>query len=457
MKFLLKHRVAFFLFAVLFAVLQVAMHGTSHIVPAFAVVGVASVLLATPQLSNNLCVTLTVPELLMDVIEAFAVRIPGLAGMGTDFRPGSLKLDQTYTAHIPTVPTTETIVNANYGNMTGQNARDCLIDVPVTVDKHIGTKLKWQHLNAIKDQKNKYEEVIQLAGYSMAKTVVDDIISKFTPNNITQQSVFSVATSDADMLDSICGRMNMVGAIDTNRCMLVNTPVANVLAGDSRLTSADYAGQRVRGKGYRRWTDVNGFAQIDEYPTLANSTSGTALTSVTGEADDDLLTTTGQAPATGQGFTITFASGFTGLTSGTTYYSIRISATTFKAATTYENAMAGTAINITADGTGATVTPTQTLTGFAWDPRAYAILGGIPEDFNQGFLDSIGCPKVMGFETVTHPDLGISMAAVSWQQAGTGDINLALTMVYGVSVGRQSATNAPGDKTDYAGHRLVSA
>lgn len=56
---------------------------------------------------------------------------------------------------------------------------------------------------------------------------------------------------------------------------------------------------------------------------------------------------------TGTSFTLTTAGTMpTGLTAGTTYYAIRQSATVIKVATTYANAIAGTAIDITAAGSG---------------------------------------------------------------------------------------------------------
>mgnify|MGYP000893381143 CR=1 FL=1 len=91
-----------------------------------------------------------------------------------------------------------------------------------------------------------------------------------------------------------------------------------------------------------------------------------ALTGVIGTASTDKLGKTAHGLLTGQLFVITFASGFTGLTSGTEYYAIRIDADNIKAATTSANALAGTAINITADGTGATITPVPVGYEFLW-------------------------------------------------------------------------------------------
>lgn len=78
---------------------------------------------------------------------------------------------------------------------------------------------------------------------------------------------------------------------------------------------------------------------------------GTA-TAVTGAAATDLITYS-SAPGlrTGDKATLAISSGLTGLTAGSVWL-IRISATTFKLAASRADAIAGTAIDITADGSG---------------------------------------------------------------------------------------------------------
>jgi hypothetical protein len=415
---------------------------------------VASLMLARPSGEGRLCATLTSAEILMNVIQGFKAWFPALNRMGTDFQANSLKLNQDYTAHIAGVPTVYD-VSSTYA-VTGNNARDLLTDVPITVNRHKAVRLKWQHLNAIKDQKNKYDEVIANASYALAKAVVDDIVSGVTPDNATQFSIFAAADSDVDMLNDVTNDMNLVSANPNGRVMIVNTPVAGVLSADQRMIGLEYQGQIQGASGQRMWTNKHGYSLIQEFPSLT-SANGTALTAVTGEADDDLLTKADHGLVTGQPVLVAFASGFTGLTTGTTYYAIRVSSSTFKVATSYANAVAGTAINITADGTDMTVTPTQSLTAFAFEARGVALLAGIPDDFNQDFLNQLGIPRVMGFEAVTDPETGLTMAAVSWQDAGTGDLNWAPTLVWGKRIGRHGASKLPGAECDYAVHRVVSA
>ncbi len=432
----------------------VAASPLAGILAAAATFALASPMIVLHPQAGRLYVTLTSTEILMDVIEAFAKRLPILPYIGADWRATPLKLNQTYKAHVPSIPAVEDITNANYGNMTGQTARSLMTDVDVLVDAHKGARIKWQHLYSIQDKKQEYDKIIGLSGYALAKSVIDSIIGKMTTENFSQHSLFAVADSDCDMLDNICGDLNTAGAFPSGRFGVVNTAVANVLAGDSRLTSADYAGQRVRGEGYRRWTDVNGFAEIMEYPDLANTTSGTALTSVTAANSGDLFTKASHGLSTGQ--TVTAASFSAGFSDGT-YYVIRVSANTFQLATSYANAIAGTAAAVSADGTGGVITPTQTLTGFFGDMRAITLLGGVPDGIDTVIPAGINVNRVQTVEVVTHPELGISMAAITWQDAGTGDINWIPTLVFGTRLGRNGATNAPGSTLDYAGHRLVSA
>lgn len=430
-------------------------HGALMGLAAFAITSPWCVINPIPGRCN--APTMTAAEILMDVIDAFVARLPMLKYIGADWRPSTLKLNQTYTAHVPSVPSVEDVTSGDYSAMTGQNARDLLVDVPVTVNKHKGSKLKWTHLNAIKDNKMEYDKVISLAGFAMAQQVVADIIAGYTPVNFSQHSLYAVADSDCDMLDNICGDLNTAKAVPTGRYGVVSTPVATVLAGDSRLTSAEYAGQRVRGEGCRRWTDVNGFAEIMEYPSLSNTTSGTQLTGVTAANTGDLFTKANHNLTTGQ--TVAAASFSAGFVDGT-YYVIRVSSSTFQLATSYANALAGTAAAVSADGTGGTITPTQTLTGFFGEARAVTLLGGIPDGMDIASQLGINVNRVNNVEIVTHPELGISMAAVIWEEAGKLDINFVPTLVYGLTFGRQTdsgAAGAPGSVLDYGGHRLVSA
>ena len=134
---------------------------------------------------------------------------------------------------------------------------------------------------------------------------------------------------------------------------------------------------------------------------------------------------------------------------------VRASSSTFKAATTRANAEAGTAINISADGTGATVTKTENLGAFAFDRRAFVSLAGPPESADPAIAASLGIPVSMAVEIISSN--GITMGAAKWQDTGTGKLHWAPTLLWGKALGRQGSTNAANSLTDRAGIRIITA
>lgn len=112
--------------------------------------------------------------------------------------------------------------------------------------------------------------------------------------------------------------------------------------GSTTFNIPDLRGSMIVGAGQRvRTMTFDGASAVDPTTDLITVTSNDWL-------------------HTGQSVVLSGASLPTGLTAGT-YYVIRISATTIKFATSVANANAGTAVDITADGSG-TCTLTQTLT-----------------------------------------------------------------------------------------------
>ncbi len=396
--------------------------------------------------------TLSVSEITNDVLQAFKKRVPALNRMGTNFNVGSLKLNKTYYSHIPTLPSVDD-VSTTYAT-TGQTARSLLVDVPVVVNKHKAVLLTQSHFDSIKDDKNKYDDCIRNAGYALAKAFIDDILTGVTSQNFSQSSTYAASDCDVDMLTAVTTALNTQGAANTGRQMLINSTAAGYLSIDSRMNSRDFLGKDVTGEGYRRWDNAYGFESIIEYPDLPTN-NGTALTSVTAEADDDLFTKAAHGLVTGQRVVLTAMTSVVGVTVGVAYYVIAVSSSTFKLASTRALAVAGTGLDITTDGTAGTITPTENLAAFAFDPRAIAIVAGIPDDFNSEFFGNI--PRTMGFDPVTDPETGLSMAGVSWQDVGTGKLNLAVTFVWGKSLGTQSGATAAGGICDYAGHRIITA
>lgn len=397
--------------------------------------------------------TLTSPEILLDVIKAFTKRLPFITRWGTDFRAERLKLNQSYTAHIAGIPSVSTYdTTTGYAN-GATAARGLLTDLPITVDQHPTCPLKWLHLDNIKDNKMKYAEVIGNAGYALGKGVVDNVLGAVNGRNFSKERGIATADADYDLLTLLTGDLNSQGALNSGRILLVNTDVANTLAADARIISKDYAGQLVGGDGYRQWFNVGGFALIQEYPDLPLN-NATALTGVTGANTGDLMTKTAHGLETGDPVKFVSGTTFTGLTAGTRYFAIKASADTFQVATTRAEAIAGTAVALTADGTAGVFQRFENLIAIAFESRAFAILAGIPDGFNSELAGQLGITETMTMESITDPNTGISMAAVKWQLAGTGDLIWCPTFVWGKSLGKQGAAATAGALTDYAAVRV---
>lgn len=317
-----------------------------------------------------MALTLTQKEILMDIIKSFSLEFPALHRMGLDLRPGRLKLNQEYIAHIAGFPTVADYDAAQGGYKNGAvEARGLLTDVPITVNAHKHVPLKWTHLDAIKDNKRRYDEVIANAGFTLAEYFMNDLMAGVTAANFSKTQAVATADFDLDVITDISGKMTLNKADVKGRTLLVNTAVANVIGADTRIASRDYYGQMAGGTALRRWTNVGGFAEIIEVPSL---------------------------PANG-----------------------------------------------------------EALCAFAFEKRAFSVLQGIPEGFQDELAAQLGIPRVMGYESVTEPTSGITMAAVSWQEAGTGDFFWSPTLVWGKRLGK--AGGAAGTGTDVAGYRITAS
>jgi hypothetical protein len=397
--------------------------------------------------------TLSSPEILLDVVRAFRQSIPAVNLLGRNFSQSPLRFNKPYTAHVAGVATTQA-VTSTYA-VSGNNARDLLYDIPVTVDRRFGTRLFWENLLAIQDDKFEYDEVIRAAGYSLAKTMVDDLLATARAEFFSQRTVIAAADSDVDMLALVTSSMNNVGANPRGRVMFCNSAVASALAADSRLGSKDFAGQLQGEEGYRSWERVHGFRLIQEYPSLPTN-NGTAITGGAITASSDVYAKTAHGLVTGQRVILTSLTGGTGLTAGTAYFFIRTDANNGFIASTLANALAGTRIDVTLDASSVVLTPTENISAFATDATGICFLAG-PEDHagQEAMAESLGIPRVMAFDTVTDPDSGISMSAVKYQDAGTGNLTWMPLLLWGRQAGRQLNTNAIGSFTDYGGH-LVS-
>lgn len=433
-----------------------------------------------PLCSRKLGLTLTSPQVLLDVIGAFRKAFPAITLFGAQWKGTTLKLNQKYVAQIAVYGSASTYDRTQGGYKNGANtARNGLVDVSVVVNNQPTYPLLWQHIDGIKDDKNQYAKVIAGGGYTLGKSAIDNgFFAKMTTRYFSQENVTAAANTDWDWLNTLTTTMNQRGCEPVGRVLFVNSTVAGNLASDPRLISRDYfnntiTGQLLTGQGYRMWTNVAGFALIQEYPDLP-SNNGTALTGVSATAATDVLAKNAHGLVTGDPVVISaIGGGAAGLAITTRYWTIKVDANSFKLATTRANALAGTAIDITSDssGGGLTLALTENLIAFAADGRAFASLAGVPDGLTV-MADQIGVPQTMAFDVIQEENSKITMAAAKWQETGTADVYWVPTFVYGTNAGRECDTavaantlaansalasaNTDGTGTDYAGLRITS-
>jgi hypothetical protein len=96
----------------------------------------------------------------------------------------------------------------------------------------------------------------------------------------------------------------------------------------------------------------------------------------------------------------------------------------------------------------------ENLTGFFFDKRAVVVATALPDD-SQSIAQSLGIPTQGRFFVEQDPVTGMQLMGILWQAPGTFDLYLTVTMLWGVAAGMQGGS--AGEKSDYAGCRLVSA
>ena len=96
----------------------------------------------------------------------------------------------------------------------------------------------------------------------------------------------------------------------------------------------------------------------------------------------------------------------------------------------------------------------ENLSGFFGTKESVILATRVPSDTND-VAQSMGIPQIASFDTLTDPDTGLTLLGIKWIEQGTFDVYCTVAVMYGAVAGKQGGS--AGDKTDYAGHRLVTA
>lgn len=95
----------------------------------------------------------------------------------------------------------------------------------------------------------------------------------------------------------------------------------------------------------------------------------------------------------------------------------------------------------------------ELLQGIFLDPTGIVIGSRLP-NHNQDYASALGIPRAGKFDVVQDPESGLAMLGISWEQPGTFDQFLTVTLIYGAAAGAQGGS--AGDITDNAGVRLTA-
>ena len=427
-------------------------HGAAPAITALFL-GSAALITQVPgaPIGSLFTVTLTPTILLQQTIRALFVKVPALMFFASEFTSERLKKDQQVLGKIRLRPTTSTY-DATTGYKNGaQESRDLLVDVPFVMDQHIHITLKLDHLYALSDSMQKLEEHIQDSASVIGKAVVNYVLGKATSRAFSYGSTYSTANSNKDALNAIRKSMNARGVPDA-RFGIINSDVAETLAGDSRITNRyDGNSQTTDGDALLHLRNVSGFKDIIEYPDLADNTLDTAVLTIAGEADTEVITTSAaHGFAVNTRVQIEGIAGGTGITNGYFYVKTAPSTTTLTLSATRGGATSAFSTDIT-DGT---IKEADNITGFFGSREAVAIKTGLPTD-SLDVARSMGIPVSAKAEVVTDPDSGLSMLAYMWFEQNTMDAYVTLTMLYGATAGALVDTGSYA--MEPAGHILRTA
>jgi hypothetical protein len=252
---------------VLFGVLFACM---GHFLTAFALIFFVAGLFNCGAGRLN-AVTLSVPEILMDVLDAFKLETPelfGPNGFATDFSSKTAVLGDKVTAKIAKVPIVGDYDRANGGfKAASQDVTGLIEDVPVTLNqfKVVTVNVTW--LTQLASKIPLYKEAVRNYGYVLGKYVVDTALATITAANFTNSVKCATQNINLDTFDGdLRNQLNSQKTFNKGRFAIISSDAAKSLGADDRVRSSLFYGMLNGDQGYRIWRNIAGFSWIREYP-----------------------------------------------------------------------------------------------------------------------------------------------------------------------------------------------
>jgi len=245
--------------------------GLQNLFAAWLLIFLAGNLLAGPSREGRLCATtLTVAEILTDVMAAFTTRVPAMNFFSINYGSQRVKYGQQIIAQLPSVPAVFDHNAANGYKNNAQSARTLLTDTPVVMDGWKDCPIKITDTDANQDKSQNYLKTINNAGYALSKAVVDYALTKITVGNFSQKTTESIPNTTKDTLSTVRQGMNGVKA-GAPRRMLCSSAFFGGLDSDARITSNQSYNQRVGAEPFGHLQNIEGFTDVMEYPDFPNT------------------------------------------------------------------------------------------------------------------------------------------------------------------------------------------
>jgi hypothetical protein len=267
-------RIALFFAALVLAMVIAFVSPTPHAAAVGYVLLFAVSAALAPRTTHAYATTLSVNELITDILDAFKVVVPMLSSFSRDFSTATARYGDTITAKISSIPVTSAYDANNGGFRAGaQNSKDLLTDVPVTLNQFRTVPIKIAYLDAISSKVDLYNKEIFNHAFALGKYVVDFSLSKVIAANFSQSKTEALANTTLDTLESIRTQANAQKMDPFQRNGLVSSTFAGALQADARVTSRDFYSQLNGDVGYRQFKNIAGFKNIWEYPDLPSTGS----------------------------------------------------------------------------------------------------------------------------------------------------------------------------------------
>ena len=224
--------------------------------------------------SGNSSNTLSVNELVADVLDSYKVQFPVIGNFARDFSSDSARRGQTITARVLSSIASPSDYDASAGYEGSTTDVGTLTnDINITLDQHKYVSISMDYLDMISTQRDLYGEVASTLANTLGKGLMgaiwDGIIADNFSKVITRDGSTAGQEHDLTMLHAVREEMNTNGASVAGRYGIVNSSVK--LLTDEKIASGDFYGQLSGANGIGILQNIAGFEAIYEYPDADNN------------------------------------------------------------------------------------------------------------------------------------------------------------------------------------------